>query len=201
MIGDDRTFHFFCRTDAAVPPVLASHYWHCPFMFGEFYSYLPADAYKTVLMWGSSAAASFAVNVALGAWQGHGEVAANTLVLARNYLGLSGSCWATGIHNNYWSLSGSGLAGLPNPVDGGLYMNALALNERGNATAVATSVGQPLRGRIRGIYQQAHMVTAAADQDTFSGVGDFAGRTFMFLKYGSAAAAVIAETSAWDSSS
>lgn len=61
--------------------------------------------------------------------------------------------------------------------------------------------GSHLRGRMRGIRQWLHAITALNDLDTFSGTGTLAAKTFLFVKEGSDASqsAYILETSdAWE---
>jgi hypothetical protein len=54
-----------------------------------------------------------------------------------------------------------------------------------------------LRGRIRGFYHILHAAGGFADGDTFTGTGDYAGRTFIVVKGANGGLAAV-ETTAWD---
>jgi hypothetical protein len=75
----------------------------------------------------------------------------------------------------------------------------------GSSPGASVSGVLNLRGRLRGMYHVCHPATAFADGDTFVGSGDYAGRTFLIVKYLHSAAlsgqAFIAiETTAWETS-
>ena len=60
--------------------------------------------------------------------------------------------------------------------------------------------GSHLRGRIRGLREWLHALTALNDLDTFSGTGTLASKTFLFVKTLSnqSGAMVLETTDAWE---
>jgi hypothetical protein len=83
---------------------------------------------------------------------------------------------------------------IPHAPDGGLYLSPMYIFE-----GVATAYTQ--RGILRGLYQVLHPTTSFNDGDTFAGVGDLAGRTFMIVKSlnngGTPSGMYAVETTAW----
>ena len=61
----------------------------------------------------------------------------------------------------------------PNSVDNGLYVSPVWVCEE------ALSL---IRGRMRGFYQVLHPIAGFSDQQTFSGLGGYAGKSFLILK-------------------
>lgn len=211
LIGDDRTFHLFVAAGLTDPPTLATNLWDGVLTFGEFLSALTGDLYRSTLGYSSgTSTAVVGAKAALTMFGGQSASSAALQVTPRSYPGTGGAIWNTIIGNFAYTPSGNGgvsdtvcgAFAFPNAVDGGLYMNALDLAERGSAATPAGPTS--FRGRVRGLYQPAHLTTIMNDQDTFTGVGDFAGRTFMILKYTSVSgvtSGVVAETTAWAASS
>lgn len=207
LIGDDRGFYFFNTTNVANPPVLATHFWGTIWFFGEFYSFLTGDAYRSILAFGVQSSSSFTDTLA--AANAAGLLGTNTLnqYTPRAYTGIGSSIFNTPFVNGSLissaniSTSAAGPMPFPNPVDGGLYMNVIDLVERGSGTTPLAASSCSFRGRLRGLYTPNITFTSLVDQDTFSGTGDFAGRTFLALKTGSSTGGMVVETTAWDTSS
>jgi hypothetical protein len=63
----------------------------------------------------------------------------------------------------------------PNGPDNSLYLAPLGLVEASTVT---------VRGRFRGLYQICHASSGFSDGQTFSGGGDYAGKTFQVIKAG-----------------
>jgi hypothetical protein len=127
--------------------------------------------------------------------------------LPRNYSGVGGSTSFIKVQDAGLGNSGApsqliGSLGVPNPADGGLYVAPIRVVD---ASLPGTTISgtMDLRGRMRGLWHVAHQVSGFADGDTFSGVGEYAGRSFLIVKFllgSSPSVAMIAiETTAWDS--
>lgn len=117
--------------------------------------------------------------------------------LPRAYTGVVGAI-NNGIHTDYvksgqatqMGLGGASAIQYLNGMDGGLYIAPLWVHE----TATLT-----IRGRLRGLWNFCHNVTAVSDGDTFSGTGTLAGRTFQILKTAGGTGCYVLETSnTWD---
>jgi hypothetical protein len=201
LIGDDRTFWLFNDVDTANPPVLSTHSWGTVGGFGEIYSYVSGDSYRTAIYYPNVTATSVSdALTGIASISNVTSVTAAGAAMPRTYLGTGGAIWVCNIYSLFFGSTGSSWL-FPNPVDGGLYINTVDVIERGNLTTPTSATVFPIRGRLRGFFQQMHLATAMSDQDTFSGVGDFAGRTFMILKITSATGAHVVETTAWPYSS
>jgi hypothetical protein len=196
LVGDDRTFYFFTSALLTLPMVPSTHTWPGHWGFGEILSALTGDVYRSFCAWYSPT--STATTDVAPNWgnsiqttiAGSGYNAA----MPRSYTGAGGSMWANAL--------GSGIASAslayPNAPDGGLYMNGILVGERGTGTTVSAPTA--LRGRFRGVFQPVPANTGISDGDTFSGTGDFAGRTFMLLRSASSFLVAV-ETTAWAASS
>jgi hypothetical protein len=182
LIADGTTFHLF-----TLPGDTANVY--NSFTFGRFYSFKSSDTYRSLIFTKSS---SGSAGGGLGIGAGASPInLTGGLYVPRTYLGTG-----TSLQGGYQGI-GTTLSGPfngPNPPDSLVYLSRFLLHEGSAASG--------LRGYLRGVYQ---LVTAAgmADGDTFSGTGDFAGRTFLVIKgaAGSATTLLALETTAWDSSS
>jgi len=67
----------------------------------------------------------------------------------------------------------AGALQIPNGPDNSLYLTPVSIVEPVTGT---------IRGRLRGIYQVCHPVASFSDGQTFSGGGDYAGKTFQIIK-------------------
>lgn len=74
----------------------------------------------------------------------------------------------------------------PNTSDNGLYVSPVWVVENG------TSV---IRGRMRGFYQILHAITSFSDGQTFTGLGSYAGKSFLLLKQSGNSGIYLIETS------
>lgn len=158
------------------------------YSFGDIYSLKSGDSYRTHLLTRS------AVNGAGAAWGG-GSLGTN--VGAGGYSGF------------YMPRLAAGTGTSVNPVvmifgssfeTAGTYGSQYTLDSVGNifiSRFVVIDNAVAIRGWIRGLYM-IHTPIGLNDGDTFSGSGDFAGRTFVVLKNVSASSALALETTAWD---
>jgi hypothetical protein len=173
LFADDRTFYFFNQTEA-------STFEYSGFSFGDIYSFVAtgSDVFKCIIV-GRSAENQTALSYdGMDATNGITSYAGGNF-MARTYNG-SGTCIRVGKHadsnrssdpSTYPQIWGSNQ--YPNGTDMGLYMTPLYINE--NITGV-------IRGTFRGLYGISHGQANFSDGQTFSGSGDFAGKTFMILK-------------------
>lgn len=202
LIGDAKTFYFFCESAGTDPPNLTSHTWTSAFYFGEILSGLTGDGYRSII-----AFQDVSSTVVTAGMQAYGTIVVTGTTAARQfmprtYTGAGSAIWVNSLGHflNSAATLDVGNFTFPNSVDGGLYLNAVNVYERGSgASAVAASGNAGIRGRLRGCYQTLYNTTGYNDQDTFTGVGDFAGKTFIAIKC--AGGMIAFETTTWDASS
>lgn len=179
VIADDRTMYLFTLNGG-----VANTY--AGVMFGDFYSYVPGDSYRTALI-GHAVTTNTAAHYRLGlACRGETLMdmfpsVPSGFYLARGYQGVASSIEFAPTSDKSKqsgnSLTGfDGLLTFPNPADGGLYLSPVEMYEQ-----VASTLAH-IRGRYRGLWCPLHAITFASDGDTFSGAGALAGRTFRTVK-------------------
>lgn len=185
VVADERTCYVFIKTGDNANNYLT-------FAFGEFYSLLPSDSYRSILIARTTENSAtltadkldtIAISIA-NSTGGH--------FCPRGYtaLGTSVGLTKTGdAAKSNAATSTVGVVPLFNPEDGGLYLSALWLND------ITTLPIQNMRGRMRGFWHYLHSAASANDLDTFSGVGDLAGKTFLTLKLGGNGGVFIMESS------
>lgn len=187
LIADDKTFHLFIQSGDLAGAYQA-------FSFGEVYSFQSADAYRAVIAGHTATGGSSSTGLNTNAL---GTSATSTTAgwyLPRVAAG-TGTSVNPGLFGVGTSMLATGFVG-PNALDSKVYLSRLFVSND------ATQAGG-LRGYLRGVWQMVTGATGVADGDTFSGTGDFAGRTFLvlsFLRIGSSAVLAL-ETTAWDTSS
>jgi len=194
VVADERTVYVFIQSEAGGQ--------YTSFMFGEIYSYLSGDGFKTALI------ARDTENVATVV--ASVECLGGLVILIGSSLG--GHYWARAYHGlggseafqkmgdpamSSGSTAFSGTCPFPNPVDGALYLSRVYTHG-----FTATPVNQR-RGYLRGLYQFLHPVAGVVDGDTFVGAAgtEFAGRTFMIIKiFGTGGVACVEISNTWDTS-
>lgn len=185
--ADDRTMYLIAGGSTAV------------IVFGEFFSYLAGDNYRSIL------GADCMTLMNGGGAIVNGTGGASNMWCPRTYAGLSASSvWMAGFQNGTVQSSSatdlpSGQFPFPNPVDGGLHINRLGIVERGTASTISTTGNPPLRGRYRGVHQICHPASSFADGDTFDGAGEFTGKSFVIHKISTSGVFAV-ETTEWDTS-
>jgi len=184
LIADGTTFHFFALTGDG-PGFYAG------FSFGRFYSFKTGDTYRSCIFAHTATGSATSTGPEITALQTSITGTTSGLYAPRIAAGTGTSTnqGLLGFSTSVLSSPGTG----PNPTDGNVYISRLFVADGGSGDG-------GLRGYLRGIYQ---IITASAlnDGDTFTGAGDFAGRTFTVLKRSLSGAYFALETSAWDSSS
>jgi len=151
--------------------------------FGDIYSLVTSDAYRGISI-GRGVQNSplddddrlddVATVGAAGVLTGH--------YMPRHYVGQIQTAIAVGKHgdaikgNNQGTIGSVGIVSYPNPADAALYLAQVWVHEDQGTQMV-------IRGRMRGFWQFLHPVGAGVnDQDTFSGTGALAGKTFLVVR-------------------
>ncbi len=200
VVADDRTVYVFIATG----DVAGGRY--CAFMFGDFYSLLSGDGYRTALIGRTTDASTYAaaddmlaVSSAAGSFAG---LASH--YFARGYTGTGGSINCakqtdTGLLSTGAPVTlGAGVMAYPNPTDGGIVISRVFIQEP------TTGGVNSRRGWMRGFWAFGHAIANVVDGDTFTGTGDLAGRTFLVIKSSNGANLglyVIETSNTWDTSS
>ena len=183
IIADDRTVYVLTDAD--------NNLLYGGFMFGDFYSYVSSDAYRTGLF-GGTAAGNGGISL-LGDLQTTLGASLDASVVARDYTG-TGAALKVGRHGDLIKEGTTELLGLipyPNAADNKLWLSPVYIHE---------TAGPTIRGKMRGFWQWLHPIGGIADGDTFPGTGALAGRVFAVIKSESTGRGVfIIETSStWD---
>lgn len=156
-----------------------------PFFFGDIESYKTSDLYKCMIIGAlySAESPSYGIDPAGHTFQrplytdGLGTVNFGTCI-ARSYTAAIGS-QPVGFHSDYHrnnaQMETGGIVQFPNPVDGGIYASKVYVHEYVASNYI-------IRGALPGIWQLSHAVTAFNLGDTYNGSGDFAGKTFEFVR-------------------
>lgn len=157
--------------------------------FGDFVSYKSGDAFNTLII-GSTAADSTTNNVStLSA-----TAAAQTgMYVARSYTQSGGSlnCGKHAANNfmNAATVMCAASSTYPDAISNGLLLSRLWVSE-GNALA--------RRGYIPGVWTHCHtLASGPAHGDTWTGSGDFAGKTFEMVRFAAASGACIETSNTW----
>jgi len=184
--ADARTVYMFIQSGDVAGTYLG-------WMFGEFYSLVLGDQWNSMLMarnGDGNASETYEqthrIITTLGAMTGH--------FVARSYLGLPGVNGSTNVgkHGDLAKAAGTyvlGSGGLayPNAADAGLYLSPVWVHEPSPLA---------IRGRLRGFWQVCHGLGGFNDGDTFGGVGDLAGKSFIIVKPSAGSGLYCIETSA-----
>lgn len=156
------------------------------FSFGDFASYKSSDAFNTLLS--SEAGPSKSV---YGITTGISATTSATTgsCIIRAYTQVGGCVGSAKIvDGTYGSVSTIGSAGSPYPseVEGALLLGRVRINES----------SARLRGTIPGLWSPAH-AKPLGDGDTFSGTGDFSGRTFVARNVGTSGQVMVETSDTW----
>jgi hypothetical protein len=199
LVGDDSCFYLFTETGDVTLPVAC-----CTFHFGDFISYRANDPYRCTLMarWvenqsganGAFYTTGFSIQNGLldpmGSGTGLGVVPnqLNTPLpghfVARTFSGIGGSVTVAKQHDAFKAITTTGGAGTyflgfggmnngnvafpyPNATDGGLYSSPVWITHNNG-----------VRGHLKGFWAPLH-VLPLSHNDTFTGQGAMAGKTFL----------------------
>lgn len=151
--------------------------------FGDIYSLVTSDAYRGIAIGRGVQNSPVDDDDRLDDLMGVG--AAATIVghyMPRHYVGQIQSAIAVGKHgdaiksNNQTTIGAQGIVSYPNPADAALYLAQVWVHEDQGTQMV-------VRGRLRGFWQFLHPTGSGVnDQDTFSGTGALAGKTFLVVR-------------------
>lgn len=148
------------------------------FNFGEFFSLMSADGYRCIITGRAIENSTTAAAERCATLSAAISTSVSGNAIARGHTGLGGaivpSVTGDGAKGNNITLSG--VIPFTNPSDGGLYLSQLWIGDP------TTTPINGIRGRLRGLWHFLHAATSVADGDTFSGVGDLSGKTFLCVK-------------------
>lgn len=176
VVADARTFYVMIFTGDTAGVFYS-------WMFGDFTSYVVGDAYACILQARSSENSAVVTVEYLGNIY---EISGSSrMICARSHSGIAGAVGLVLIGDRGVISGGSGssypnagLLSYPNPADGGLYLSRLRLGDK------TTGPANTMRGTMRGYWHFMHPAASISHEDTFSGTGDLAGRTFVGFKPG-----------------
>jgi hypothetical protein len=141
---------------------------HC---FGEPVSYKAGDAYHSLLIANTNSSdqsSSFGSFAAIGSsTPGHWWCRSYTQVGSSVTVGKQHDFYRANTSNEM----GRGGAAYPDPITGGILLSPVFLSE---------NVAVAVRGLLPGVWAPLHLLPAAP-LDTFSGTGELAGKTFLFV--------------------
>lgn len=169
VLADDRTFYLFVFTEDVAGFCQS-------YAYGDFYSYVPGDLYRTMCIGKSVIENAVVTNDHFAKLLGTNSLSTMRAghYIARAHTGL-GESVAAGKHSDTAkgaataaTRNWSGLMPTWNGPDGGLYLAPVTLHH-------ASTV---VRGHLRGTWVMLHGTSAVAVGDVFSGTGPFAARTF-----------------------
>lgn len=179
--ADGRTAYLFVLTGDT------AGVYYC-YGFGDCYSLKSGDAYNCFIMGRS------AENSATAATEGFDLFSTLSAAVVGNFMartqGQTGASITIGKHGD--GIKGSatsylGTVQYPNAEDTELYLSPVWVIENGTPN---------IRGRLRGLYQPLHAISNFTDGQTFTGAGDYAGKSFVAVKQSVNAGVFFLETSA-----
>lgn len=179
LIGDERMFYSHVQTHATAAE-------HNTTYFGDVLSFKPVDPYAVLIAahttTGTSGSGDPFINL-------NTSLATTTAghYMPRSHSGMGGSIQVSKMSdfNRHISTAlGNGTPGTnvltyPCPVDGGLHLCRVFVNEPGSSGG--------LRGLLRGLWNVCHnkgSMTGVVDHDTFNGSGGLTGKTFEWRIFG-----------------
>ena len=186
VIADARTAYVGVLTG----DVASTYFW---FMAGEFYSLVSSDNYRVIFTARGVENSALAGSERFGLLSSTIGSATSNHYVARGHTGLGGAIIPS-ITGDAAKGGGSGVFGVggvpfTNPADGALMVSPLWISDP------TTTPVNGVRGRLRGIWHFLHPAASVADGDTFSGVGDLSGKTFLCVKSLGVGGVLIVETS------
>jgi len=172
IVADARTVYMFFLSGDTAGTYKAS-------TFGEFYSFIRDDAYNG-LVCGRLAENNSAANQERLDYLDNALSTTNAcFFFPRGHTGFGsavqgGKMGNTGFGDTNVTLIGN--VPFPNPSDGGIYVAPVHIIDP------ITTPLKGVRGRFRGFWHFCHAAASVTDQDTFTGVGDTFGKTFLFIR-------------------
>ena len=159
-IGNGKMLYFFIEYSGVTNDKHGS-------AFGDFTSYKPGDAFNNIIVGSTGSAYPY-----LG--QKAGPVTGHFMPRTVMQTGTSALVYTNGSPNPAVNTTYVGYTGMtyPAPTNGYLWINPIY---------IADAVGG-LRGEFPGLWEPEHARTILTDKDTFSGVGELAGKTFEWVR-------------------
>ena len=177
VVADNKRFYLWVGVSLTTAvDISTSTTWQALFFFGDIISFRPGDTYCCQIMGSDSTSNGterFGVAVALN------SVIAGSFI-ARDAAQAAGAV-NNGKHFDYYGASlsttmgSTACAAYPDPITGGINLSRIPVSNG------ATVKG--IRGRLPGVFAPLNALPGN-NGDTFSGVGDLAGRTFILLDCG-----------------
>lgn len=144
--------------------------------FGEIFALQSGDTFRSLVKTHNSIGGS---NDFLGAISAAISSTTANAFMPRGYSGVGTSVQMSVTGDNAKSGAATVLKGIvpfPNPEEGGLYLSPLWVADP------TTSPANNVRGRMRGFWHCLHANTSINHLQTFTGIGDLAGKTFIAIK-------------------
>ena len=178
VVADNKRFYLWVGASLTTAvDISTSTTWQALFFFGDIISFRPGDTYCCQIMGSDSAS---------NATERFGLAAALNAVIAGSFIERDAAQAAGAVNNgkhfDYFGASSSPTMGstacvaYPDPITGGINLSRIHVSNG------ATVKG--IRGRLPGVFAPLNALPGN-NGDTFSGVGDLAGRTFILLDCGS----------------
>lgn len=181
LIADDRTVYLFVSDGDTTS--------YKPYFFGDVYSMKSSDGYRTGIAVRTAVNSTSVNGTFLNSVTGTLTQSSVGHYVARIAAG-TGTSTTVGISQEMFTNDAGFTIALS--LDGNVYPYRRFCTDSATPT---------VRGYFRGIWGML-VIAGLNDGDTFSGTGDLAGRTFMYVPFQSGTHfGVIVETSAWDTSS
>ena len=194
VVADNKRFYLWVGVSLITDvDISTSTTWQALFFFGDIISFRPGDTYCCQIMGSDSAS---------NGTERFGLAGALTSVIAGSFIARDAAQAAGSVNNSkYYDYYGGGSSATigsatcvayPDPITGGINLSRIHVS---NGTTV-----EGIRGRLPGVFAPLNALPGN-NGDTFSGVGDLYGRTFILLDCGSSTTRcrVALETSdTWD---
>jgi hypothetical protein len=186
-ISDGKMFYLVTSPAGTTPSTWGTA--NNAYAFGDFKSYKSGDAYNTLVVGDTSASATSSSIQFVNLSSAFNSLSGGSYMMRANtQIGTS-----TGFARFTDYAGGGGMSNLqgtipyPSPIDGGINLARLFIGE--------ASAGR--RGYMPGAWAWMHAVNQANALDTFSGAGDLAGRTFVYMPLGNSYAFVLETSDTW----
>jgi hypothetical protein len=196
ILADDQRFYIFVQTGENGTD------WAAGF-FGDIFSYVSNDAYRSLLCarYSTSGASAQTYSTEFLAYMyPPGSTTTSTITMPRTHAGVYGP-QSVGMHTDmfkcanktspggvFWAGAQTGIT-YPNPVNSGLIMAPVWVHYGATSAVI-------VRGYMPGLWCPAHN-RPLANNDTFSGVGAMAGKTFEAFNVYSAGQLILETSDTW----
>ena len=194
VVADNKRFYLWVGASLTTAvDISTSTTWQALFFFGDIISFRPGDTYCCQIMGSDSASTAterFGLGGALTSLNAGAFIARNA-AQAEGAVN-NGKCWDYHGSGSSTTMGSTTCVAYPDPITGGINLSRIHVSNG------ATVKG--IRGRLPGVFAPLNALPGN-NGDTFSGVGDLDGRTFILLDCGSSTTRcrVALETSdTWD---